>query len=162
MTPGKRKNRTARKPLMVVIVDDDAVQNNMFRNVLKRHFSEQVLELFFIKDGDAAVQVLREHPGHQKLLITDIDHPGLDGVRLARLCREKYPDVTVLIQTAFAGGEQISEAGVCADYLLQKPYRIQELVEIIEQILGRLKIYTIRNYTWIRKRRKRCKKAIMF
>ena len=138
MAHTRGQNKTARIPLAVIILDDDTVQVNMFRNVFNSHFPKQTLNLFFINDGDQAVRLISERPGQQTLLVTDIDHPGLNGVKLARLCREKFPEVTVLIQTAFAGDEQISEADAYADYVLLKPYRIQELVDIIEEILGKV------------------------
>jgi len=123
--------------LSIIILDDDAIQTNMFNNVLRHHYTGQDINLTFLTDGDEAISMIENNSGHTNLLITDINHPGVNGLELAHLCKKKYPHVIVLIQTAFAGDEYLEEARKYADFVLQKPYKIGDLTRIIDKILDR-------------------------
>ena len=124
-------------PLKIIVLDDDAVQISMFNNVLYHQYKDHDVELLFVSDGDAALDRIERSPGHPTLLITDINHPGADGLTLARICKAKFPAVTVLIQTAFAGDEYRESVTMHADFILQKPYKIGQLTDIIDQLLKR-------------------------
>jgi len=122
-------------PLSVIILDDDAVQVEMFSNVLRHRYDRNQVNLSFVKDGTEALAQVEKKQGQLNLIITDISHPGLNGLDLARACRKNYPNVVVLIQTAFGGDEYISEAEKYADYVLQKPYKPHKITEIIDTLL---------------------------
>jgi len=47
------------------------------------------------------------------VVLMDIEMPGLDGIELTKLIKEKYPDVKILIQTVFADNDKIFKA-LCA------------------------------------------------
>ncbi len=125
--------------LTILILDDDAMQVSIFKNVLQNHYSRTAVEIYFLTDGNAAIEMIGQNPERLNLLISDINHPGLNGLELARLCKEKYSHVKVLIQTAFGGDEFLDEAKKYADFVLQKPYKIHELTSIIDTVLGREK-----------------------
>ena len=124
-------------PLQIIVLDDDAVQIRMFNNVLYHHYKDHDLDLIFVSDGDTALEQIERNPGQPIMLVTDINHPGTDGLELARVCKEKFPAVTVLIQTAFAGDEYHASASKYADFILQKPYKINQLTDIIDGMLER-------------------------
>ena len=107
----------------------------MFNNIFRHRYDRNLVIPAFVKDGDEALAQLEKKQGELNLIITDISHPGVNGLDLARACRKNHPNVIVLIQTAFGGDEYLSEAKKYADYLLQKPYKVHELTDIIDHLL---------------------------
>ena len=71
------------------------------------------------------------------LLITDAVMPEMDGGQLAGLAQEKYPRLPVLFVSGYTGGV-LERHGVEEDSLrfLRKPFRSQELLERVSQILA--------------------------
>lgn len=55
------------------------------------------------------------------VVLMDIKMPGLDGIELTKLIKEKYPDIKILIQTVFADNDKIFNAlcGGASGYILK-------------------------------------------
>ena len=55
------------------------------------------------------------------VVLMDIEMPGLDGIELTKLIKEKYPDIKILIQTVFADNDKIFNAlcGGASGYILK-------------------------------------------
>jgi CheY-like chemotaxis protein len=58
--------------------------------------------------GAEALLLMREHP--VDLLLTDIRMPGMNGLELSRAARKNYPDLFIIIMTAYAADELIQQA----------------------------------------------------
>jgi YesN/AraC family two-component response regulator len=58
--------------------------------------------------GGEALLLMREHP--VDLLLTDIRMPGMNGLELSRAARKNYPDLFIIIMTAYAADELIQQA----------------------------------------------------
>lgn len=85
-------------------------------------------------DADEALAILDAHP-EIRLLFTDVNMPGMDGVALARRARELRPDVKLLLTSgrrAIPDGE-LPEDGA----FLPKPYGSQQLSTAVERSLIR-------------------------
>lgn len=69
------------------------------------------------------------------LVLSDIVMPGpIDGLALAAICRERFPDIPVLLTSGF------SDAARAADGrfdILRKPFELSALEHAIEQVIGR-------------------------
>ena len=66
------------------------------------------------------------------LVFSDIVMPGrLDGLGLARIVRQRFPDLPILLATGYSEAAQ----GVRADFrILRKPYRVHELSQAIAEL----------------------------
>jgi CheY-like chemotaxis protein len=88
-----------------------------------------------IEAGDAvqAIDVLHRDDAGVELVFSDIQMPGsLDGVALARLVREQYPIIKVVLTSGrFATLDWIEHDG-----FFQKPYEADEVIEHVGQLLG--------------------------
>jgi CheY-like chemotaxis protein len=85
-------------------------------------------------DAGEALAILGEHP-EIRLLFTDVNMPGMDGITLVRRARELRPDVQVLVTSgrrAMFDGE-LPEDGA----FLPKPYGSQQLTRAVERSLIR-------------------------
>jgi CheY-like chemotaxis protein len=84
-------------------------------------------------DAGEALTILREHP-EIRLLFTDVNMPGMDGVALARRARELRPGMRVLVTSASRGltGAELPEDGA----FLPKPYGSAQLASAVERTLA--------------------------
>lgn len=80
---------------------------------------------------EALVLFGSDHP--LDLVITDVRMPGeLDGVKLTRIIKEARPDLPV----ALASGHLAFDAEHPGDRLLRKPYTSEEMLEIVDELIG--------------------------
>ncbi len=71
------------------------------------------------------------------LVLLDIKMPRMSGTHAMKIIRENYPDVPVVVQTAYdkrSHREQCNELG-CNEFLV-KPLRKKELLEVLSKYLG--------------------------
>jgi PAS domain S-box-containing protein len=117
---------------ILVVEDNDAMRRVVLRQL--RDLGYRTLEC---DRATAALDMLE----HEKvdLLLTDVVMPGgLDGVELARLARERWPALEVVVTSGFP--EAIYNAGgtVLDDLqLLSKPYSNDELAAALRTALAR-------------------------
>lgn len=83
-----------------------------------------------VENAESALQALQEE-GFE-LVISDVNMPGMDGHALQGLIRQRYPQLPVLLMTAFAAVERAVEAmrQGAVDYLV-KPFEPKKLLELV-------------------------------
>lgn len=116
----------------ILIVDDDRVLRSLVSKKLEP-FSESVTT-YLAADGLEAQQILRGN--HISLVITDIQMPRMDGYTLLAEISEKYPDIQVIIMTAFGtltSKKRVTDTGAIA--YIEKPFVVEELAKQILQTL---------------------------
>ena len=66
-------------------------------------------------------------------MFSDIVMPGhLDGLGLARIIKQRYPSLPILLATGYSGAAQ----NVYADFpILRKPYQMHELSRALAEVL---------------------------
>ena len=76
--------------------------------------------------------------GPAEVIITDVRMPDMNGIELLREAREIYPDIGVILMTAFATVETAREAfKLGADDFIQKPFDVEELKIIVKKAFER-------------------------
>jgi PAS domain S-box-containing protein len=71
------------------------------------------------------------------LLFSDIVMPGeIDGVGLAQICQERFPDLPVLLTSGFSDAAQAADGRFD---ILRKPFELSALERAIEQAIGNLR-----------------------
>jgi DNA-binding response OmpR family regulator len=131
--PGRavRETETPRQALRVLVVDDDADMRSLLRRMLESE-GYQVAE----RDrGTHALDALRAGP--IDLVILDKEMPGVSGLDLLPLLRREFPEVPVVFVTAFGGRHVAASAlRLGATSYLEKPFRLGELREVIDGLIG--------------------------
>ncbi len=85
-------------------------------------------------DGHDAVKKIAQH--RYDLVITDIKMPGLSGVDVLRAAKEKDPEAAVVMITAYASPESVTEAiELGATDYVTKPFRVDDLKHVIRKSL---------------------------
>jgi DNA-binding response OmpR family regulator len=120
----------------VLIIDDDAAMRRMMSRVLSdaRHL---VIEA---SDGLDGVRKFRSEAPN--VIVTDIVMPEQEGIQTIREIRAEGSSVAIIAISGGGGGGDGSlyltiaeELG--ADAVLQKPFRLAELVSVVDRMLNR-------------------------
>jgi two-component system cell cycle response regulator CpdR len=73
----------------------------------------------------------------QKLLLTDIVMPEMDGIELARRASELDPDIKIMFITGFAAVALNSDSAAPKNAkVLSKPVHLRELVNEVQKLLA--------------------------
>ena len=115
----------------VLVVDDEPDVQEMFRQRMRREVRAGVYELFFAHSGIEALDVLRDNPGI-RLILTDLNMPGMDGMELLGALEESWPEVQSIVVSAYGDPERINEARERgAQGFVVKPVDFSELKEML-------------------------------
>ena len=80
----------------LLIIDDELlILESLYQMVLKK--KKEQLYLFKATNGQEALQILETH--HIDIMMTDICMPGIDGIRLQEIVKEKWPDCQIIFLT---------------------------------------------------------------
>ncbi len=114
-----------------LVVDDEP----SVRHALRRILAQMGFATIEAGDGGEAVSLL-ERDGTPTLVVSDLRMPGIDGLGLLRIVRERWPDTSVVMLSGMA---ETSVAIEClqegaADFLL-KPVSVGELQERVTRVL---------------------------
>jgi two-component system NtrC family response regulator len=114
----------------VLVVDDE----ENLRRVTQLKLQQAGYEAMTACDGAQALEVLAKNP--QDLVITDLKMPGMSGMDLLRKVREEYPEIIVIVVTAFGTVESAVEAMKLGafDYII-KPVNADALKLIVSRAL---------------------------
>jgi two-component system NtrC family response regulator len=113
----------------ILIVDDDA----RIRTSLAQALKEEASVISVAEDGSQALAALAKAP--IDLIITDVRMPEMDGMELLRVIRERAPDTSVILMTAFDDLPTIATAmrEGAADFLV-KPLDLHALRGVVRRI----------------------------
>ena len=127
--PPVRATDDAVSAACVLVVDDD----HAVRATTAALLAEMGYHVLEAGSGGEALEVLEEEqPIH--VLLTDVVMPGMTGPELARLARQRFPNLAVVFITGYSDPDALSGTGGLV-YLVRKPARPQDLVEKIEAAL---------------------------
>ena len=115
----------------VLVVDDD----DEMRILLRRTLEFDGYEVTERDRGTHVLEALRGAPFD--LIILDKEMPGLTGLDLLPMLRREFPQVPVVLVTAF-GGRQIAASALrlgAASYL-EKPFRLGQLRDVIDGLIS--------------------------
>lgn len=115
---------TDRADFKILVVDDELA----LRDSLNEWLSEENYTVEMAASGQEALDKLAAEPFH--LVLTDIKMPGMDGVELLRQAHQVYPDLTVVMMTAYATVDTaVNAMKIGALDYLTKPFDPEILVD---------------------------------
>jgi DNA-binding NtrC family response regulator len=115
----------------ILVVDDERNMLETVQNIL----SEEGYHTLTASSGDDALRLLAQNDVN--LLLIDARMPGIDGFDLLERTRKNYPDIPVVMITAYATPKLAVRAikGGAHDYIA-KPFEPEELLSTIEHALS--------------------------
>lgn len=114
----------------LLIVDDQTG----IRLLLDEIFRTEGHLTTLVANGLKAIQEMEEKTPDCVLL--DMNMPGMDGLEVLRRMKQRWPEVPVLMMTAYSDSElqdEIIRNG--ANAFFEKPFNIAELVSTVNEIL---------------------------
>ena len=118
-------------PGIKVLVVEDNDQVREFADHLLVELNCRVTSAVDAKEAIAALE-----QGEFDLLFSDVVMPEMSGLDLARIVRERYPDLPVLLATGYS--EEISEDAASEFEVVRKPYGSEALASKISAAIGRM------------------------
>ena len=115
----------------ILVVDDELDVADLFRQRFRREVRDGTYVMHFAHSGEMALEQLS---GGIKptliVILSDINMPGMDGLTLLERVKQRYPDLPVMIVTAYGDDERrrvATELGACE--FLSKPVDFNALKE---------------------------------
>ena len=91
----------------ILIVDDEPDVADLFRQRFRRETRQGIYVLHFAASGEEALGRLADEIEPQLIVIlSDINMPGMDGLELLRLVKERRPELAVMMVTAYGDDER--------------------------------------------------------
>ena len=114
---------------MLVVEDNDDVGQ----------FSTELLEdlgytVRRVASADAALAILAEDEFSADLVFSDVIMPGMNGVELAGIIRERYPGLPVVLTSGYSN--VLAENAHRGFELIQKPYSVELLSRILRKAIS--------------------------
>ena len=95
----------------VLVVDDEPDVETLFRQQFRREVRQGLYSLDFASSGNAALDILDGHIGKEIiLLVSDINMPGMTGLELLPVIKQRRPDLPVFMISAYGDQDTIATA----------------------------------------------------
>lgn len=112
----------------VLVVEDDAD----VRSIVISTLEALAFKVLGAQNVSEALHLLQEEP-NIALVFSDVNMPGaMNGIELGHVVRQRWPDIPVLLASGYLREDQDANGFA----LLQKPYRKNELVEALRDLIG--------------------------
>jgi CheY-like chemotaxis protein len=113
----------------ILIVDDEPDVVHLFRQRFRREARQGTYVMHFATSGEQALELLAgEIEPKLIVILSDINMPGMDGLQLLGEIKHRYPDLPVMMVTAYGDEERrrrASELGALE--FITKPVDFDEL-----------------------------------
>jgi two-component system, OmpR family, response regulator ResD len=116
----------------VLVVDDEPT----ITEVVSRYLERAGYSAHVAADGPAALQVAAET--RPDLVVLDLMMPGMDGLEVMRLLRERQPVLIILLTAKGEQSDRIAGLRLGADDYVVKPFSPAELVARVDAVLRRV------------------------
>ena len=122
--------------LLILVVDDEPDVELLFRQHFRRDLREARYSMEFAQSAGMALQRIAD-AGDQSLILilSDINMPGMDGLTLLGEVKQRFPDLPVMLITAYGDDERRRRANElgAADFLA-KPVDFDQLKAQLRQL----------------------------
>ncbi len=114
----------------IAVVDDEPIVGRE----IKRGLSKEPYDVYVFPDGESALRGLDETPFD--LILCDLRLPGLSGLDILKVARERYPLTEVILITAYSSVDTAIEAiRSGAFHYVTKPVKMAELRLLVRRAL---------------------------
>jgi CheY-like chemotaxis protein len=120
----------------ILVVDDEPDVAELFRKRFRREVRQGDYVLHFAASGEAALEQLAgEIQPELIVILSDINMPGMDGLTLLGEVKRRFPDLPVMMITAYGDDERRRRAdNLGAADFLSKPVDFDRLKAQLRQL----------------------------
>ena len=123
--------------MKILVVDDEKDVQVLFEQRFRKEIKNKEMNFVFAYSGEEAIKYLDGHNHEAVLILSDINMPGMSGLDLLKLIKEKHhvPPPVVMMITAYGDAENYNTAmKLGADDFLTKPLEFNILKEKLKAI----------------------------
>jgi two-component system alkaline phosphatase synthesis response regulator PhoP len=122
---------------VLLLEDDESIRSMLSLNLKRSGF-----QAYEAATGELAISLAALHPDID-LAVLDIMLPGINGIEVCKILREKYPFLGIIMLTARAREQdKITALESGADDYVTKPFSVAELMARVNSLLRRVRIST--------------------
>jgi CheY-like chemotaxis protein len=121
-------------PAAVLVADDDEFVRAMLGLALRQAGFRPLVAA----DGHEAVETFQRHQDEVRVVLLDVNMPGLDGPGALAQVRQIAPQVPCCFMTGYSdrySAEALLALG--ATCVMEKPFRLDEVLETLRDLCGR-------------------------
>src|SRR6266516_5011390 len=120
----------------ILVVDDEPDVAELFRQRFRRETRQGTYVMHFAASGEQAIERLAGEIEPQLIVIlSDINMPGMDGLTLLGEIKQRFPDLPVMMVTAYGDDERRRKASeLGAAEFLTKPVDFDLLKQQLRQL----------------------------
>jgi CheY-like chemotaxis protein len=113
----------------ILVVDDEPDVADLFRQRFRREVRNGTYVMHFANSGETALNLLSDGIEPQLIVIlSDINMPGMDGLTLLAAVKQRFPEIPVMMVTAYGDDERRRRASdLGASEFLSKPVDFDSL-----------------------------------
>jgi CheY-like chemotaxis protein len=120
---------SSKTPARVLVVDDEA----LVRMLAVDYLEDAGFDVIEANDGAQALRLLSQNTG-VRVLFTDINMPGINGLELARQVHGQYPGMHLIVTSGY---ERPSAADMPDDSrFLRKPYTSLQVTDLVSAMIA--------------------------
>jgi len=114
----------------ILIVDDE----EFVTDALEGFLHSKGYSIFKAEDGQVCLDIIKRE--ELNLVLLDIKLPKVDGIQILKLLRSDYPEVKIIIMTAYDMEYKTIVDSIGCDAFFIKPLLIDELMKKVEDLLS--------------------------
>ncbi|MGC8755984.1 MAG: response regulator [bacterium] len=119
----RRKNMTK-----VLIVDDEIYFATNIANLLRANNED--MDALAVYSAEEALKQLEK--AQYDIVVTDIRMPKINGFEFIKLLKQKWPNVSVIVMTAYGAKEVMENAfSLGTLFYIEKPFRVEKLEALL-------------------------------
>ena len=120
----------------ILVVDDESDVAELFRQRFRREARQGTYVLHSANSGDEALALLDDTIEPELLaVLSDINMPGMDGLQLLGEIKQRFPELPVMMVTAYGDDERRRRASALgANEFLAKPVDFDRLKERLRDL----------------------------
>ena len=120
----------------ILVVDDEVDIADLFRQGFRREVRQGAYALHFAGSGEEALGMLAAGIMPELIVIlSDINMPGMDGLALLRQIKDRWPELRVIMVTAYGDEQRRQRAAKDgASHFITKPVDFAYLKQQLRQL----------------------------
>jgi len=117
--------------MKLLVVDDERDVQFLFQQKFRKEIKAGEVQILYALNGISALELIESFENKADyLILTDINMPEMNGIELLRKVKAKYPELKVMMITAYGDEQNLSMAkNLGADDYFTKPLQFDLLKE---------------------------------
>ena len=124
--------------MRILVVDDEKDVEVLFRQKFRKELKSNSIELVFAFSGQEALEFLEKNiPPKIMYIFSDINMPGMTGLELLDIVKQRFPQIKVSMISAYGDKENHDKAMASgAKEFFTKPINFDSLKEEVNSFLN--------------------------